>query len=123
MTRLLRLPAQGCRHFLRGRCHYREFLNPGYEQGFKCAVIIRLHGLYDSFLSQAEAFGLSDSAAAAIWERRFRELCREDTGCQDHEPDDRASFPGCALCLGDVCLLKLPECQGRCPEFTPKTRD
>lgn len=123
MSTLLRLPGQGCRHYLLGRCYYQEFLNPGYERIYRCRVLVRLQAVYDAFLTQADSFNLEDAAAAAIWRKRFLELCREDTGCQDHKPDDTESFPGCSLCLGDVCVLRLPGCPGRCAEFTPASKE
>lgn len=123
MSRVLRLPALTCRHFIRGRCDYEEILNPGYQRAFRCVVLGRLEGVYDDFLTQAEAFGLDESRASDIWEKRFRELCGKDTGCQAYEPGDMSVFPGCALCLGDVCVLRLPECAGRCHNFAPKPRE
>ncbi|GFK94569.1 hypothetical protein NNJEOMEG_02416 [Fundidesulfovibrio magnetotacticus] len=123
MTRLVRLPAGGCRHFVSGRCLYEEALNPGYQTSYRCTVVLELHGLYDGFLTRAEAFGLSESTAADLWERRFLELCRQDAGCQDRQPGDMNAFPGCAHCLGDVCVLRLPSCDGRCRNFSPQPRD
>jgi hypothetical protein len=122
LTQILRLPATGCGHFIRGRCLYEEHLNPGYQAGYRCAVLEKLQAFYDSFLTQADAFGLEESVACGIWEKRLRELCQEDTGCQDHKPDAIDSFPGCLNCLEDVCVLKLPECAGRCQNFTSKSR-
>lgn len=122
MSRVIRLPATGCRHFNKGRCLHEEHLNPCYNTAYRCSVLTRLQTLYDSFLNQAEAFGLDESAAATIWERRFQALCREDTGCQAYEPGDMETFPGCANGLGDLCVLRLPECGGRCSNFTPKPR-
>jgi len=122
MKRVVRLPAQDCRHFLRGRCVYEEVLNPGYHGSYRCPVLTRLQDLYDSFLNQAEAFGLDEAKAFGIWEKRFRELCQEDTGCQAHEPGDMNQFPGCVHCLADVCVLRLPECSGRCRNYTTKQR-
>lgn len=122
MNRIIALPARGCRHYLRGRCQYEEHLNPGYHKSYRCTVLDRLQNLYDGFLAQADAFGLDETQACGIWEKRFGALCREDTGCQAYEPDDTKTFPGCLHCLGDVCELKLPGCGGRCENFTPKPR-
>lgn len=123
MTRLLRLPAADCRHHAMGRCLYEEALNPGYHTAYRCVALLELHGLYDSFLVQADAFGLSENRAAGIWRKRFLEHCRQDTGCQDHEPGGMNAFPDCAHCLGDVCALRLPPCDGRCRHYSPQPRD
>lgn len=122
MSQILRLPAPACRHYVRGRCDYEEVLNPGYDPEYRCRVLVRLQQVYDTFLAQADAFDLDESKATGIWEKRFREVCSEDTGCQEYEPDDTNSYPGCALCLGDVCVFRLPECGGRCRNYTPKPR-
>ncbi|MFZ5428366.1 MAG: hypothetical protein ACOZEN_15480 [Thermodesulfobacteriota bacterium] len=122
MSRVVHLPAVGCRHFLSGRCDYEEILNPGYHVQYRCEALIKLQELYDAFLTQADAFGLDESSACGIWEKRFRDMCREDTGCQAHEPGGMNMFPGCAHCLGDVCLLRLPRCAGRCRNYTQKKR-
>ena len=122
MSRVLRLPAGTCRHFVKGRCDYEEILNPGYHRSYRCPVLGRLENLYDDFLGQAEAFGLNEASASTIWEKRFREMYGKDTGCQAYEPGDMNNFPGCANCLGDVCVLRLPECAGRCRNYAPKPR-
>jgi hypothetical protein len=122
MTMVTRLPAIVCKHYVGGRCHYEETLNPGYDPGYRCVVLDRLQRVYDSFLTQADAFCLDDALAANIWANRFRELCRSDTGCQAYEPDDTDAFPGCAYLRGDVCLLRLPECGGRCRNYTLNSR-
>jgi hypothetical protein len=118
VNKLVRLPAQDCSHFALRRCLYEEHLNPGYDQELRCVVVLHLHGLYDSFLDQAEAFGLGEAQAQDIWERRFQELCRHDTGCQDYKPGANEGFPHCQHGIGDLCVLKLPECAGRCRRFS-----
>ncbi|WP_243364336.1 hypothetical protein [Fundidesulfovibrio terrae] len=122
MSQILRLPATGCRHFIQGRCLYEEHLNPGYHGEYRCRVITKLQELYDSFLNQADAFGLDELKATDIWEKRFRELYREDTGCQGHEPGDMNVFPGCVHCLEDICVPLLPQCGGCCSNYTHKPR-
>ncbi len=123
MARIITFPASGCAHFILGRCLYEEHLNPGYQAGYRCLALERLQKGYDSFLNQVDAFGLDDARASGLWEKRFLELCREDTGCQDHEPDDRKDFPGCRHSLEDICVLRLPACAGRCRNYTPKPRE
>jgi hypothetical protein len=122
VSQVFRLPVTGCSHLIHGRCFYEEYLNPGYQKDYRCLVLGKVQELYDSFLTQADAFGLDESTASGIWEKRFREMCRHDTGCQEHEPGDMNTFPGCAHCLVDVCVLRLPVCGGRCQNFTSKPR-
>jgi len=122
MSKVVRLPAGACGHFQAGRCLYEEHLNPGYDQRVRCSMMLRLHTLYDSFLDQAEAFGLGESQATAMWEKRFLELCRHDAGCQDYEPGANEGFPNCLHGNGDLCILRLPECAGRCRNYSHKHR-
>lgn len=122
MSQVLRLPAPGCSHFLRGRCLYEEHLNPGYHADYRCVVLTRLGEVYDTFLNQADAFGLDEALAGDIWQKRLGQLSEADTGCQEHEPGDTEGFPDCAHCLGDVCVLRLPACGGRCQHFSTSKR-
>jgi hypothetical protein len=123
MNRVLRLPARYCAHFLLGRCLYEERLNPGYHQGYRCLVLLRAQSDFDAFLTRAEAFGLSDAAASGLWEKQMDRFRAADCGCQEYEPGDTTVFPGCIHCTGDVCVKRLPECGGRCPEFTPNKQE
>lgn len=122
MSKVLRLPAVTCAHFLAGRCFYEEHLNPGYDQRLQCGVLLKLQAMYDSFLDQADAFGLGESQAHGMWERRFLELCRHDTGCQDYEPGGNEGFPNCLHGMEGLCVLRFPECAGRCRNFSLKHR-
>lgn len=118
MTPVLRLPGVNCLHYRLGRCLYEETLNPGYDQALRCQVLTRLQEAYDQFITQADAFGLAENTAAAIWAKRCQSFQAQETGCQDHKPNDTKDFPGCDHAAGDVCLLALPVCTGQCANFS-----
>ena len=121
VTRVARLPAVACAHFIVGRCRYEESLNPGYEPGYRCQVLARLESAYDEFLTRADAFALEEELAAKLWRARCESLYAK-IGCPDYEPGDKNTCPDCALLADDVCLKRLPECSGRCPRYTLKNR-
>lgn len=119
MSHLLRLPGTACRHFSAGRCLLEEHQNPGWDPAHACRVVTRLCEAYDGFLGRAEAFGLEEASAFAIWSRRFAVLTRQETGCQDYEPGGTDDFPGCSHAKEHVCLLAMPACRGQCPDYAP----
>jgi len=121
VTRVARLPAAACAHFVLGRCRYEENVNPGLYPKFRCQALVRLESAYDAFLTQADAFALDETLAASLWNARCQRLCQE-SGCQDYEPGDNSAYPGCLLFADGVCLKRLPECPGRCPRYTLNTQ-
>ncbi len=118
---MTRLPGEGCRHFLWGRCLYEEHCNPGLSQRTRCAVLTRLVRLFDDFLARAENLSLTEEQAARLWEARFPALVAKEGNCQDYLPGDTNSFPDCANAAGDLCLLALPVCPGRCARFLQRS--
>ncbi|UJX40276.1 hypothetical protein K9F62_16450 [Desulfovibrio sp. JY] len=111
------LPGLGCRHYLLGRCLYEEHVNPGLDQGFRCRVLTRLGRAFDDFLVRAEAMGLTEEQAGRVWRSRFPETLTREGSCRDYLPGDTTSFPDCANAAGELCLLALPACPGRCRRF------
>ncbi|WP_232286142.1 hypothetical protein [Solidesulfovibrio carbinoliphilus] len=114
---LTRLSGQGCRHFLAGRCLYAEHVNPGLEEGFVCVVVHRLGRAFDDFLLRAENLGLGEEEAGRVWQARFPATLAKEGNCQDYLPGGTTSFPDCAHAAGELCLLALPACPGRCGRF------
>lgn len=114
---LVRLPAAGCDYFRQGRCLYKERLNPGLHTAWRCVVLARWERVYDEFLDRAESFGLSERDLAALWSRRFERLAEESAPCPDLLAGECESMPECLHLMEDICLLRLPECSGRCENF------
>ncbi len=123
MGRLVRLPGSACRHFERGRCLYEEALNPGYNRQWRCAVLVGWEAAYDEFLDRADRFGIRESELAGLLRRRFERLTGAEVDCEHYAPGADASLPECLLLVGELCLLKLPECGGVCRNFSPMPND
>ncbi|MEF2231047.1 MAG: hypothetical protein V3571_08975 [Pseudodesulfovibrio sp.] len=117
MADIVRLPGCGCRHFEGGRCLYEEHLNPGYQAGYRCRVLVRWESAFDSFLARAENFRVDHSSASALWERQFQRTARKTFQCGDYEFQAEAEAPACRHVRGGLCRLSLPECKGRCRHF------
>jgi len=111
------LPGCGCRHYQSGRCLYEEHLNPGLCEKYRCAVLTRLGRVFDEFLLRAENMGLSEEQAGRLWQARFPATLAKEGNCQDYLPSDTTSFPDCQNASGELCLLALPACPGRCFRF------
>lgn len=116
-TGLLLLPGQGCRHWLEERCLYEEALNPGWQAGFRCFVLRRWEQDFDEYVSRAECFGLTTEEAGDIWQQRMSSSFGKPWDCPDFLLDNATPDPVCALLLGDICLLRLPPCPGRCRHY------
>ena len=112
-----RLPGLGCRHFLAGRCLYEEHLNPGFAIAFRCSVLVHLERDFDDFLRRAEAMALSEEQAGKLWQTRFPTTLAKQETCRGYRPGDTTSFPDCANAAGELCLLALPICPGRCQRY------
>ncbi len=115
-ARIRRLPGTDCRHNVRGRCLYEERLNPGYHRDWRCRVVQGWEESYDDFLLRAEAFRLEAAAAAGLWESHVERMVRRGPQCRDFVPGGDG-VPGCSRALEELCLLRLPECSGRCRHF------
>lgn len=118
MNRVLRLPGQGCRFWLVGRCVYEERLNPGLDQAGRCAALREYEDRLDAFAHQAESFGLSDEEAGRIWTERMARSLDDDWECPDFLPeDDGTGETMCGNFADGLCILRLPRCPGRCRRF------
>ena len=117
-ARLRRLPGNECRHFAGGRCLFEEQRNPGYNREWHCRVLLQWEASYDDFLLRADAFRLDVAAAAGLWERRVERLVARAPECEDFCQGGGAAT-GCANAVAELCLLRLPECRGRCAHFAP----
>lgn len=137
--RVLAFPGGGCLYFRRGRCLREERLNPGLEQGWRCVVLLAWGEAYDDFLDKVEAFSLSDETALAIWRRRQEGLIGPRACCADYRPAPNLGAPeeafpeeavaegeeplvavGCLHGLEDMCLARLPRCDGVCASYKPR---
>lgn len=114
---IVRLPAFGCRSYHGGRCLYEEQLNPGFDKRLRCQVLARWEGVYDDFLNRAERFGLEEKDLADLWRARFERLAEEAIDCPDFTPALAETMPECRHLFADICLLRLPECQGHCKNY------
>ena len=118
VSRPLSLPGEGCRYWLRGRCLYEECLNPGLRADYACTVLTVLEELYDDFIDRGEILGLSPEQAGRIWERRMDAALNIGWDCANFifRPDGAGEMP-CLHFWAGVCVLRLPECPGRCRRF------
>lgn len=123
MGLVTRLPGTACAFFRRGRCFYQEQLNPGYHDEFRCVVLLGWEAAYEDFLRQAEAFGLNESAASSLWQRRFERLAGAEPGCERFQSSRDDDLPGCVFAAEGLCLLALPLCEGQCPRFEARPLD
>jgi hypothetical protein len=124
VTPLLRLPGDGCRYFVRGRCLYEECVNPGLRPEFSCAVLTLLEERFDAFVIRGERFGLTCEEAGRIWERRWAGPLSADWDCADFlpQPED-ADEAGCGNLLDGICLPRLPVCPGRCRRYAGPVKE
>lgn len=119
---LVRLPAFGCRSYYLGRCLYEEQLNPGLDAGLRCSVQARWERVYDEFLSRVENFGLDEGELSRLWRLRFERLAEEPVDCPDFVPALVETLPECRHLFVDICLLRLPQCLGHCPNYRLHTK-
>lgn len=117
MPNVRKMSGSHCRYYVAGRCLYSERLNPGYDESFRCRFLILWEEEFDAFLDRAEAFALGQDELAALWERRFERLQNGSRGCDDYRYCESGGDQGCINGHGDVCLLALPLCEGRCRHF------
>jgi len=117
MADIVKLPGDGCRHFEGGRCLYEEHLNPGYQAGYKCRVLVHWESAFDSFLARADNFSVDPSTAPALWEQHFQRTARKTFKCDRYVFAAEAEAPSCRNVRGGLCRLSLPECAGRCRHF------
>lgn len=120
MAEVKRMPAQSCRHHIKGRCLYEELLNPGYEQQWRCVVMLRWEEVFDEFLHRAEAFGVDHERVGKLWEIRFKRLAGDTPDCERFQSDPTNDPPCCMHHYEALCLLDLPLCEGRCRHFCTK---
>jgi hypothetical protein len=114
---IVRLPGHACLYHRLGRCLYEEALNPGYHQDWRCAVLLRWEGVYDDFLDRVESFGLDETSLADLWRRRFERLAEETVECPDYAAGSVEGVPECQKLHMELCLLRLPLCQGQCRHY------
>jgi hypothetical protein len=118
-AKIVRLPADGCRSLYQGRCLYEEQLNPGLAVETRCVVLRRWESVYDDFLDRAENFGLDEERVSELWRKRFERLAAEALACPDYAEALGLDMPECRHLFSDICLLRLPECEGKCRNFRP----
>ncbi|GAB7022953.1 hypothetical protein [Desulfovibrio brasiliensis] len=120
MADVKKMPAGTCRHYVKGRCLYEELLNPGYQQDWRCVVMLRWEEAFDEFLHRAEAFGVEHDRVARLWEARFKRLAGDRPKCERFRPAPDVDPPCCLHHHEALCLLGLPECEGRCRHYRAK---
>ena len=121
-TKSINRTGVGCRHLVNEKCLYKERLNPGYADEWRCQILKRWETAYDEFLLRAERMGVSPDDAAKLWDRQFERLARDVASCPDYAFCHNEETPACVHCLAGVCLTKLPECEGRCRHFDDGTQ-
>ena len=124
------MPGVSCEFYVRGCCLRQERLNPGYHRVWRCEYIKRLEEEYDSFVSQADAFNLTQTLAARIWSARLQGLMSGQPICRSFKSKDPATdlagpsgeeeYLDCVYYYQELCLTALPPCDGVCQEFKKK---
>lgn len=129
-AKVLKFPGAGCRHYLHGRCLYEEHLNPGFRRSYRCGVLEGWEAQFESFVDRAEAFGIGQAQAGGLWSRRLEGLVSGARDCPDFLPPGQSVHAGydplgCARFLDGLCLVRLPRCEGVCPnhESAPLEQD
>lgn len=118
---VLQLPGDGCRFWVRGRCLYAEFVNPGLEVSVHCAVLGALDGQFDNFLDRCERLGLKEETMGEIWKRRCAAFFDGPWPCVRYLPHSDPQYgQQCQFFLESLCLLCFPLCPGRCRRFIPR---
>ena len=124
------MPGVNCASFFKGRCLYKERMNPGLHEAWRCRILLQLEEEYDRFLEQAENFSMNLRTAMNIWERRAEDIMGWKPPCADYSPlgpelaeaseDERPedAVLDCARYWLGLCLLRLPACSGICPLFS-----
>ncbi|MBG0775864.1 MAG: hypothetical protein H0S85_05445 [Desulfovibrionaceae bacterium] len=140
---VISMPGVHCAHYARGRCLREERSNPGLDESLRCTVLAGWVEALDSFVNQADRFGLDEDTAVAIWQRRLEDLLRRGPQCPNFVCGPYCDWPGapcapgdedadaagaddqtqvafaCAHSLNELCLLSLPRCAGVCAHFRP----
>ena len=111
-----------CRYYIRGFCLHGEGASPGYDDSLLCMHMADLVKDWDAFLDRAEAFGLEEKTAAAIWNRMAAKKLSAPASCSRQKtfaPHDAnmQTFVDCPHIAEGVCLLALPHCMGVCSFF------
>lgn len=117
MVQVNRLPGQGCRHHIAGRCLYEEHLNPGYAAEYRCSVLVRWETAFDNFLERAESFNVAQDAVPDVWGRQFERMAREAFDCELYSYAPDVGAPACAHNHDGLCRHALPVCEGRCRHY------
>ncbi len=117
MNDLKRLPGTGCKHHLHSCCLYQEHLNPGYMAEWRCRVLFKWEKAFDDFLERAEVFNVSQDAVAGLWLKTFERMAREKFECSEYEYSSGTELPSCRYAHNNLCLCRLPSCEGRCRHF------
>lgn len=120
------VPMPLCRFYLQGACWYAEALNPGRNAAHRCLRLAELMIDWDDFLDRAECFGLSEQAAARIWNGRRHAALTSKTLCafrlpQEAESGTTETGPVCSYLRDGACLLAMPRCKGRCFAYAART--
>lgn len=123
MADVTRLPGLGCRHHTSGWCLYQEHLNPGYTTSWRCRVLLRWEVAFDEFLERTEQFGVSQQAVPELWERKFNRMAREAFDCEYFAHCENEEVPPCLHSHKGICLIELPECEGRCRHYEVETEE
>ena len=112
MGKLYFFPGQGCLYYRSGHCLYEEVLNPGYNRHWQCKVLLKWEKEYDTLINQAEYFQLNPAQVEGIWERRMARRMNFGWECKHYVP--REGEEKCIYLYGNICILALPRCRGRC---------
>lgn len=115
MREVVRLPGAGCGFYLRGRCMYAEYMNPGLDSAFCCQVLARLERRFDALVERCELMGIGLEAAGRIWQGWGGDVV--DWTCPEYALGAGDASGRCAHFVEGLCLLRFPCCGGRCRHY------
>jgi len=119
---LVRMPGIGCRFYAHAHCLLEEIRNPGYDASCMCTVLKKLEDHFEDFVDRADKFGIEELTAAMIWPR-FSDRALLENQCPDFLPGPEAGRGECLYLYENACVLRFPQCPGRCTRFEPSSDD
>lgn len=130
------MPGVACDLYIAGHCLYEEDLNPGLHEQYLCAEVARIVAAYEELVSRADGFTLGNEQAFNVIHKLMDNLPPAGSLCSDYRPaggcggcrncgadsgDASMEIIDCAHALSELCVLRLPMCEGVCKKFRFRT--
>ena len=125
MSKVISLTAPLCRSWRHGRCTlilWDQIKKAG-KQGlepFGCRLwqekLARIARYWDA-RERADRFGLEGEDRQEAIDRMLSRMDEEEVACPVFRPDPDSEAVRCRYFFLETCLLKFPECPGRCERY------